>query len=73
MKNWKVWKLYDKDGNLLIAGRKRDVTMMLYHRFVYQHIFTDALYRTNENLYWFSKKAVPVQKNVQVLWYNKDS
>lgn len=50
MKNWKVWKLYDKDGNLLIAGRKRDVTMMLYHRFVYQHIFTDALYRTNENL-----------------------
>lgn len=50
MNSWKVWKLYDKDGNLLIAGRKKDVIDKLYPRYVYAHIFTDVLVRTNEPL-----------------------
>ena len=51
MKNWKVWKLYDKDGRLLAQGRKKDVVDVEYPRYVYAHIFTDVLVRTNELLY----------------------
>ena len=50
MKNWKVWILTDKDGNELARGRKKDVMSVLYPRYVYQHIFTDNLYRTSELL-----------------------
>lgn len=50
MKNWKVWILCDKDGKELTRGRKKDVCAVLYQRYVYQHIFTDNLYRTNELL-----------------------
>ena len=46
-KNWKVWQLYDKDGNLLAEGRHKEVVSVLYPRYVYGHIFTDQLYRTN--------------------------
>ena len=49
MKNWKVWVLYDKDGKELARGRKKDVNVC-YSRYVYQHIFTDELYRTKELL-----------------------
>lgn len=42
-----LWRLYDADGNLLIEGRKRDVINKCYHRYVYGHIFTDQLYKTN--------------------------
>lgn len=48
--NWKVWKAYDKDGNLLAEGRKKDVIDRLYPRYVYCHIFTDRLYQTSEPL-----------------------
>lgn len=50
MKNWKVWILTDKDGNELARGRKKDVVNVMYPRYVYSHIFTDKLYRTNELL-----------------------
>lgn len=50
-KNWKVWILRDKDGKELARGRKKDVLDVLYPRYVYGHIFTDKLYRTNEPLY----------------------
>ena len=50
-KNWKIWELYDKDGNLLARGRKKAVLDVLYPRYVYGHIFTDELYRTSEFLY----------------------
>ena len=50
MKNWKVWILTDKDGNELARGRKKDVIKVMYPRYVYSHIFTDKLYRTNELL-----------------------
>lgn len=50
MKNWKVWILTDKDGKELARGRKKDVTDVLYQRYVYGHIFTDNLYRTSELL-----------------------
>ena len=50
MKNWKVWKLYDKDDNLLAEGRKNKVMKVASFRYVYCGIFTDKLYRTNENL-----------------------
>ena len=50
MRNWKVWILTDKEGKELARGRKKDVCNKLYHRYVYQHIFTDCLYRTNELL-----------------------
>lgn len=49
-KNWKVWILTDKDGNVLAEGRKKDVLSVEYPRYVYQHIFTDNLYRTNKPL-----------------------
>ena len=51
MKNWKVWVLTDKDNNILIRGRKKDVLNVAYTRYVYDHIFTDCLYRTSENLF----------------------
>ena len=51
MKNWKVWILVDKNGNELARGRKKDVINVLSARYVYGHIFTDSLYRTNELLY----------------------
>ena len=50
MKNWKVWILKDKDGNEVARGRKRDVLNVASQRYVYQHIFTDGLYRTEELL-----------------------
>ena len=50
MKNWKVWVLVDKNGKELARGRKKDVTNVAYHRYVYQHIFDDCLYQTNELL-----------------------
>lgn len=43
-KNWKVWVLYDKNGNKLAEGRKKDVLDVEYQRYVYAHIFTDTLY-----------------------------
>lgn len=51
MKNWKVWILTDKNGKELARGRKKDVLAVEYPRYVYAHIFTDNLYRTNEPLY----------------------
>lgn len=50
MKTWRVWVLTDKDGKELARGRKKDVCGVAYGRYVYQHIFTDNLYRTNELL-----------------------
>ena len=50
MKNWKVWIAYDKNGKELARGRKKDVLDVLYPRYVYGHIFTDTLYRTNQLL-----------------------
>lgn len=50
MKNWKVWILTDKQGNELARGRKQDVVKVAYQRYVYGHIFTDQLFRTNELL-----------------------
>lgn len=51
MKNWKVWILKDKDGNVLAEGRKKDVMRVAYPRYVYQLIFTDTLYtRTDVTL-----------------------
>ena len=49
-RNFKKWVLLDKEGNVVIEGRHNKVAKELYHRYVYQHIFTDALYRTNENI-----------------------
>lgn len=49
-KNWRVWVLYDKDGNELARGRKKDVMGKWYVRCVYGGIFTDELYRTSELL-----------------------
>ena len=50
MKNWRVWVLTDKDGKELARGRKKDVINVAYGRYVYGHIFTDCLYRTDELL-----------------------
>jgi len=50
MKNWRVWKLYDKDGKLIASGRKKDVMNAEYPRYVYAHIFTDIIVRTDELL-----------------------
>lgn len=50
MKNWRVWILTDKNGNLLVKGRKQDVIQVASERYVYHHIFNDCLYRTNELL-----------------------
>lgn len=50
MRNWRVWVLVDKDGKEIARGRKKDVVNASYHRYVYKHIFTDTLYRTNELL-----------------------
>ncbi len=50
MKNWKVWKLYDKEGNLIAEGRKNKVLKTASERYVYCGIYSDKLYRTEENL-----------------------
>ena len=50
IKTWRVWVLVDANGNELARGRKRDVMNVEYSRYVYQHIFTDCLMRTNERL-----------------------
>ena len=50
MKNWRVWILTDKDGKVIAKGRKQEVTNKAYARYVYGHIFTDCLYKTNEPL-----------------------
>lgn len=51
MKNWKVWILFDKDGNEIARGRHRDVVNASYFRYVYQFIFTDVLVKTDEPLF----------------------
>lgn len=50
MKNWKVWVLKDVDGNVIIKGRKREVMQKAYERYVYMHIFTDMVVKTNKAL-----------------------
>ena len=50
MMTWKVWVLTDADGVELARGRKKDVMAIASQRYVYQHIFTDCLYRTDELL-----------------------
>ena len=50
MKNWKVWILTDVHGNEITRGRKKDVLDVAYRRYVYQHIFSDCFYRTNDLL-----------------------
>lgn len=50
MRNWKIWVLTDAQGNRLAMGRKKDVCMLAYQRYVYAHIFDDRLYRTNQLL-----------------------
>lgn len=49
-RNFKKWVLLNGKGNVVIEGRHNKVVKELYHRYVYQHIFTDTLYRTNENI-----------------------
>ena len=50
MKTWKVWKLYDENGNLIVQGRKKEVMAIASARYVYCGIYHDKLYRTNELL-----------------------
>ena len=50
MKNWKVWVLKNKEGQVIAQGRKKDVVNKAYGRYVYQGIYTDTLYQTNELL-----------------------
>ena len=50
MKNWKVWVLKNKEGQVIAQGRKKEVVGIAYGRYVYQHIFTDTLVQTNELL-----------------------
>lgn len=50
MKTWKIWKLYDEEGNLIAEGRKRDVMAIASARYVYCGIYHDKLYSTNELL-----------------------
>lgn len=40
-----VYLLKDYQGNIVIEGKKKDVENKLYQRYVYEHIFTDELYR----------------------------
>jgi hypothetical protein len=49
-KVFKKWVLTDYKNNLIVEGRKKDVVKVMYQRYVYQHIFTDNLYKTNENI-----------------------
>lgn len=49
-RNFKKWVLLNEKGNVVIEGRHNKVAKELYHRYVYQHIFTDTLLRTNENI-----------------------
>lgn len=51
MKNWKVWLLTDEFGNELAKGRKKDVLAVAYGRYVYEGIYTDNIFRTDENLF----------------------
>lgn len=50
MKNWKVWKLVDKDGKVIAEGRKKVVMDAEHQRYVYGHIFSDTIYRTERLL-----------------------
>lgn len=50
MKNWKVWVLKNKEGQVIAQGRKKEVVGVAYRRYVYQHIFTDELFQTSELL-----------------------
>lgn len=45
-----IWKLYNKDGELIACGRKGEVVKAAYGRYVYELIFTDKLVRTNDYL-----------------------
>ena len=40
----------DYDKEIAYALKHNKVAKELYHRYVYQHIFTDTLYKTNENI-----------------------
>jgi len=50
-RNWRVYRLVDKDGKELAKGQLKDVMAVEYPRFVYGHIFTDTLFKTSELLY----------------------
>lgn len=62
MNNWKLWKLIDKDGNVLAIGRKKYVMDKEYPRYVYGHIFTDTIIRTNESLYSYLYSITYIDK-----------
>lgn len=47
-RKFKMWRLEDINGNVIAEGRKKDVENKSYFRYVYQHIFTDVLYPTNQ-------------------------
>ena len=49
-RKFKKWVLVDNKGNIIIEGRHKDVSKVLYHRYVYHHIFDDVLYKTNEDI-----------------------
>ena len=50
MKNWKIWKLYDENDNLIVEGKKSDVIKIASERYVYCGIYNDKLYQTTELL-----------------------
>lgn len=49
-RQFRVWILRDAEGNEIARGRKRDVVNVSYHRYVYQHIFTDVFYISDERI-----------------------
>ena len=50
-RKWYIYRLVNKDGVELARGQLKDVMAVEYPRFVYGHIYTDTLFRTNERLY----------------------
>ena len=50
MNNWKIWKLYDANDNLIAEGKKSKVMAIASERYVYCGIYNDKLYRTTELL-----------------------
>ena len=47
-RQYRVWMLTDNKGNVIIKGRKKNVELVAYQRYVYSHIYTDCLYQTDE-------------------------
>ena len=47
-RKFKMWRLEDINGNVIAEGRKKEVGGKAYFRYVYQHIFTDLMYSTDE-------------------------